>query len=336
MELNGINSVTNSVAIREKIYNAGLRATLEPYLLAQNYIDVISGFTDGEVFQDIEIGTATVKDYVEGTDIVFEGLDMSPREFRINKYKQSGHYITEKFTQDSYVSAQIASVVPSKEARAIAADLETNIFQLQRTIQKPGERNAIDGMPRRWVAGYSEKADEITPGVLTIADFAMASTALHKANYFGPMIAIIPTYQEYAITQSISFSAKLLQTPLYEKVFQDGAITGTRFAFNIFGFDVYVSNFTDLVASERLGMLKGEQQYNTTKAGVACFFANIPDMRPWRMAWRMMPKFEGTWNIYKRREEFVTVCRYGLGTGDTVNFIGILCADSPESTFNAA
>ena len=329
MELNGINSQTNSVAIREKIYNAALRSALEPYLMAQNFVDVITEFTDGEKFIDIEIGNATVHDYVEGTDIVLEGLDMKDREFTINQYRQSGHYITEKFAQDSYVSAKIAAVVPAKEARALAADLEQKIFGLQSVLQTAGNANKYENLPHRWIAGYDSAASSY--GSLTLSDFAMASTALHKLGYFGPMVAIIPTYQEYAITQSTPFKNALAYQPMYERVFQEGAITGTRFAFNIFGFDVYVSNFTPVIASETVGDSQGTSK-TITNASLACFFANIPDMRPWRMAWRMMPKFEGNWNMYKRREEFVTVCRYGLGKGETPNFIGVLCSNDPTSS----
>lgn len=330
MELNGINSQTNSVAIREKIYNAALRAELEPYLMAQQFVDVISGFTDGEKFIDIEVGNATVHDYVEGTDIVLEGLDMADREFTINQYRQSGHYITEKFTQDSYVSAKIAAVVPAKEARALAADLETKIFGLQSVLQTAGSDNKYEGIPHRWIAGWDAASANHVWGSLTVSDFAMAATALHKIGYFGPMIAIIPTYQEYCITQNAAFKGALAFQPLYGKVFQDGAITGSRFAFNCFGFDIYVSNFTPVVASESSKALDGTSK-TITGAGVACLFANIPGMRPWRMAWRMMPKFEGAWNMYKRRQEFVTVERYGIGKGETPNFVGILCYDNPDS-----
>lgn len=330
MELNGINSQTNSVAIREKIYNAALRSTLEPYLFAMNFVDMITEFTDGEKFIDIEIGNATVHDYVEGTDILLEGLDMASREFTINQYRQSGHYITEKFAQDSYVSAKIAAVVPAKEARALAADLEQKIFGLQSVLQTAGNANKFENLPHRWIAGYDPQAATQAYGALSLSDFAMASAALHKLGYFGPMVAIIPTYQEYAITQSASFKNALAYQPMYERVFQEGAITGTRFAFNIFGFDVYVSNFTPVIASETVGDSQGTSK-TITNASLACFFANIPDMRPWRMAWRMMPKFEGNWNMYKRREEFVTVCRYGLGKGETPNFIGVLCANDPTT-----
>lgn len=333
MELNGINSQTNSVAIREKIYNAALRSALEPYLMAQNFVDVITEFTDGEKFIDIEIGNATVHDYVEGTDIVLEGLDMKDREFTINQYRQSGHYITEKFAQDSYVSAKIAAVVPAKEARALAADLEQKIFGLQSVLQTAGNANALEGCPHRWLAGYDATAASQTYGALSLSDFAMAATALHKLGYFGPMVAIIPTFQEYAITTSASFKNALAYQPMYERVFQEGAITGSRFAFNIFGFDVYVSNFTPVIASETIAALDGTSK-TVGNAGLACFFANIPDMRPWRMAWRMMPKFEGNWNMYKRREEFVTVCRYGLGKGETPNFIGVLCKNDTTSAIS--
>lgn len=334
MELNGINSQTNSVAIREKIYNAALRSALEPYLMAQNFVDVITEFTDGEKFIDIEIGNATVHDYVEGTDIVLEGLDMKDREFTINQYRQSGHYITEKFAQDSYVSAKIAAVVPAKEARALAADLEQKIFGLQSVLQTAGDDNDLEGCPHRWLAGYDATAASQSYGALSLSDFAMAATALHKLGYFGPMVAIIPTFQEYAITTSASFKNALAYQPMYERVFQEGAITGSRFAFNIFGFDVYVSNFTPVIASETIAPLGTASTSTITNAGLACFFANIPDMRPWRMAWRMMPKFEGNWNMYKRREEFVTVCRYGLGKGETPNFIGVLCKNDTTSAIS--
>ena len=333
MELNGINSQTNSVAIREKIYNAALRSALEPYLMAMNFVDQITEFTDGEKFIDIEIGNATVHDYVEGTDILLEGLDMASREFTINNYRQSGHYITEKFAQDSYVSAKIAAVVPAKEARALAADLEQKIFGLQSVIQTAGSQNTIDGLDHRYLAGYDATAATQVYGALSLSDFAYASTALHKIGYFGPMVAIIPTYQEYAITTSASFKNALAYQPLYERVFQEGAITGTRFAFNIFGFDVYVSNFTPVIASETIKALDGTSK-TIANGSLACFFANIPDMRPWRMAWRMMPKFEGNWNMYKRREEFVTVCRYGLGKGETPNFIGVLCSNDGNTTIS--
>lgn len=331
MELNGVNSQTNSVAIREKIYNAALRSALEPYLMAQQFVDVISGFTDGEKFIDIEIGNATVRDYVEGSDIVFEGLDMKDREFTINQYRQSGHYITEKFTQDSFVSAKIASVVPAKEARALAADLEQKIFDLQSVIQTAGDSNTINNMAHRWMAGWDAQEAKTYSGSLTVSDFAYASAALHKLGYFGPMIAILPAYQEYAITQNPSFKNALGHQPLYEKVWMDGAITGTRFAFNIFGFDVYVSNFTPVVASETLNNLNGASKTGSNM-GVAMFFCNIPDYRPWRMAWRMMPKFEGAWNMYKRRQEFVTVERYGIGKGETPNFVCVLCDNDPTSS----
>ena len=330
MELNGINSQTNSVAIREKIYNAALRAELEPYLMAQQFVDVISGFTDGEKFIDIEVGNATVHDYVEGTDIVLEGLDMADREFTINQYRQSGHYITEKFTQDSYVSAKIAAVVPAKEARAIAAHIEQDVFGLQASLQTAGDANKIEGCPHRWFSGYDASSATTVSGSLTLSDFAMASTALHKCGYFGPMVAIIPAFQEYAITQNPSFKGALNHQPAYEKVFMDGAITGSRFAFNIFGFDVYVSNFTPVV-TETVADLAGASKTGTN-AGVAMFFANIADYRPWRMAWRMMPKFEGTWNMYKRREEFVTVCRYGLGVGEKSNFCAVIVKQDPDTT----
>ena len=129
-ELNSITTATMQAAIRAKIYSGQLREQLEPELIAMNYVDVINGFADGESWEDVEIGGATVSDYVEGEEIDFKGLEIGTRTFTINQYVNSGHFVTAKFAQDSYLAAQIMAKVPALEARAIAADSEQKIFAM--------------------------------------------------------------------------------------------------------------------------------------------------------------------------------------------------------------
>ena len=62
-DLNGINTRDNAAAIRAKLYSGMLREQLEPELIAMNYVDVITDFPDGEKWEDVEIGNATVSDY---------------------------------------------------------------------------------------------------------------------------------------------------------------------------------------------------------------------------------------------------------------------------------
>ena len=155
--------------IRAKIYSGILREQLEPELIAMNYVDVITSFPDGDKWEDVEMGAATVTDYHEGEEIDFKGLDFATRTFEINEYVNSGHYVTAKFAQDSYLASQIMAKVPALEARAIAADLEQKIFNLAVTDHKIIKKNdsaVLNGMQHRFVAGTAADGwDVLTPEV---------------------------------------------------------------------------------------------------------------------------------------------------------------------------
>lgn len=331
-DLNGINSqdANGKAVTRAVIYSGVLREQLEPELIAMNYVDVITSFPDGDKWEDVEMGAATVSDYHEGEEIDFKGLDFGTRTFEINEYINSGHYVTAKFAQDSYLASQIMAKVPALEARAIAADLEQKIFNLvmKDDGHKKNNKNILNGMMHRFVAGSSED----NYGTLTPEDFAYATVALNKVNYQGPRIAIVPSYQEYAIVTNPRIKASLQYNPKFEGIVRDGAMTGMKFAFNIYGWDVYTSEFLPQSSGEtNLTARDGKTFTALTNCGVAVLFTNITDRRPFRMAWRQMPKFEGRWNMAKQREEYVTVARYGLGMGDYDNLVVILCSDTDST-----
>lgn len=334
-DLNGINTRNMSAAIRAKIYSGQLREQLEPELTAINYVDMVNGFTDGEKWEDVEIGNATVSDYHEGEEIDFRGLDIGTRTFEINQYVNSGHFVTAKFAQDAYLAAQIMAKIPALEARAISADLETKILKMANdsTVQTVNDANMYNGMRHRFVAGSADDGF----GNLSPEDFAYATVALKKVNYIGPKIAIVPSYQEYAIVTNPRIKASLQYNPKFEGIVRDGAMSGMKFSFNIFGWDVYTSEFLPTTSGETaLTDREGNQTFSAlTNCGEALLFANITDRRPFRMAWRQKPYFEGKWNMYKQREEYVTIARYGLGVGDKENLIVILCKDTGSTITEA-
>lgn len=323
-ELNGINTRNQAAAIRATVYSGLLREQLEPELIAMNYVDVISSFPDGDKWQDVEMGNATVSDYHEGEEIDYKGLEIGTRDFEINEYVNSGHFVTAKFAQDSYLASQIMAKIPALEARAIAADLEQKILKLAMK-QKNNDANVLNGMQHRFVAGTDAEGF----GTLTPEDFAYASVALKKVNYVGPKIAIIPSYQEYKIVSNPRIKASLNYNPSFEGIVRDGAMTGMKFSFNIYGWDVYTSEYLPVSSGETALKDRDNAQEFTAlnNCGVAVLFTNIPDRRPFRMAWRQMPHFEGKWNMDKQREEYVTIARYGLDLGDVENMVVILCSD---------
>ena len=48
-----------------------------------------------------------------------------------------------------------------------------------------------------------------------------------------------------------------------------------------------------------------------------------------------MPRFEGQWNMYRQREEYVTTARYGLGAGDVANLVVCVCKKDADSVVTA-
>lgn len=335
--MTGINTRDNAAAIKATIYSGQLRAQLEPELIAMNYVDMITDFPDGESWEDLEIGNAIVHDYAEDKDVVFDGLEIGTRRFEINNYIQSGHYVTEKFVQDSYLSAQIMAKIAPLEARAIYADLEQKILALPNSIQTLNNANKLNGYNHRFISGLGIDATTDRFGALAPEDFLYASAALKSAQFTGPIVAIVPTYQEYLIGSNPLLVKSLSFNPKWEGIVRDGVSSGMKFAFNIMGVDVYTSEFLPVVASEtglkdRDGLASASTVEN---ASIAIIFCNMPDRRPFRMAWRQMPRYEGQWNMYRQREEYVTTARYGLGVGEPANLVVALVKKDADSVVTA-
>lgn len=331
-DLNGINTQNSQAVIRALVYSGMLREALEPELMAMNYVDEITDFPDGDKWQEVEMSGATVSDYHEGEDIDFKNIEFGTREFEINEYVNSGHHVTAKFAQDSYLAAQIMAKIPGVEARAIAADLEAKILKLAMK-QTNNDANKLNGVDHRFVAGSAEDGF----GTLTPEDFAYATVALKKVNYVGPKVAIIPSFQEYEIVKNPRIKAALQYNPSFEGIVRDGAMTGMKFSFNIYGWDVYTSEFLPSSSGEtNLKDRDGKQGFSALdNMGVAVLFTNIAGRRPFRMAWRQRPYFEGQWNMTKQREEYATIARYGLGLGDEENLVVILCKDTGSTVTTA-
>lgn len=95
--------------------------------------------------------------------------------------------------------------------------------------------------------------------------------------------------------------------PRWEGIVRDGISTGMRFFMNIYGFDVYVSDFLKVnSASEAISGV-------TAAAGVNnLFFSAAPDVMPIVGNIRQAPKVDSEYNKDFQREEYATTCRYGF------------------------
>ena len=311
-----MQTTTNSAhLIRSEIWSGQLKEELLDELQAMKYVNWLNEFPDGDTFTIPSIGQAQADDYVENTPVKYRALDTGEFQFTIANYKSSGHYITEKARQDAFYSAQLEAGFVPKELRAIMVALEEDIMELQ-TSQTTANPNAINGADHRWVGTGTNE-------ILTISDFAKARYSLKKANVPDTnLIAIVDPSVEYNLNTTTNL-VNISNNPMWEGIVTSGIATGMKFMKNIFGFDVYVSNYLDDDATETITPTGGSAA-TATDGKANLFFSAASDVLPFVGAWRQMPKVDSEYNKDFQREEYVTTCRYGLKLFRPENLVVVL------------
>jgi hypothetical protein len=295
--------------IRSEVWSSQLKEVLMDELMATTYVNWLSEFPDGDQFTIPSIGEAMVDDYVEDTAVKYRNLDTGEFTFTIDKYKSSGHYITNKNKQDSFYMNQLVSSFVPKQSRAIMEEVETSVLGLQ-SQQTASALNNINGAPHRFVASGTNE-------VFAVADFAKALFSLKKANVpQTDLIAIVDPSVEYTMN-TLTNLTNVSNNPQWEGIVSSGIATGMKFVKNIYGFDVYTSNYL-ADANETIDSV-------TTAAGKAnLFFSAASDVLPFVGAWRQMPTVDSEYNKDFQREEYVTTARYGVKLFRPENLVTIL------------
>lgn len=309
--MSGFTASNNEHLIRSNLWSSQIKEVLLDELFATKYVDNITDFPDGDTLNIPSIGQAEVIDYDEGQAVRYTAMDTGNFTFTINKYKSSATYITNKMKQDSfYMSRLVSSFVP-KQHRAIAKAMEVDVLNLGYAGQTASNLNTINGAPHRWVAAG-------TNNVLVPQDFAKAKYALQKANVpMTNLTAIVDPSVEYQLS-TLTNLTNLSYNPKWEGIVRDGASTGMKFLFNVYGFDVYVSQNLPSAISETVNS-------RAVTNGVAnYFFSAAPDVLPFVGSVRQAPKVDSEYNKDLQREEYVTTCRYGYKLYRPENMVTVL------------
>jgi len=257
----------------------------------------ISEFPDGDTFVIPSIGEASVRDYTENEPIVYDAMDTGEFQFSITEYLSSATYITNKAKQDMFYMNQLVSEFVPQQSRAIARRVETDILGLANS-QTLNDPNTINGASHRFIGSGTDET-------IALEDFARALYALKKANVpQSNLVAIVDPSVEFAIN-SITNLTNVSNNPRWEGIIESGIANDMSFIKNIYGFDVYTSNYL-ATANETIGGV-------TTTAGKAnMFFSADSGVLPFMGAWRQMPTVESEYNKDRQREEYLTVARYGV------------------------
>ncbi len=319
--MSGISTQTTSLLTRTDVWSNSLKEYFEDELImATNYVDWMTDFPEGDTFHIPSIGQMQIQDYEEGEAVRYTGIATGDYTFSISSYKSGATYITAKARQDLHYAAQLEAAFQPKMRRALAVDLETAILNVPMVGQTSGSNNLINGVAHRFVASG-------TGAVISPQDFASARYVLRKSDVpMTNMIAIVDPSVEYTLS-TLAQLVNVSFNPQWEGIVRTGMTTGMHFLMNIYGWDVYTSNYLPTVATETING-------KTVTAGVANFFFSNAggDTSPWKGAVRQAPKVDSEWNKDLQREEYVVTSRYGLGFYRPENMVVILSSITNATT----
>jgi hypothetical protein len=308
----GNTVATLALAKRAEVWSAELKEILRDELQGMKYVNWLSDFPDGDTFKIPSLGDATVADYVEDTAVSYTPIDDDQFTFTITDYLQSSNYITNKAMQDVYYSNQIMSQFVPLQERALMERLETDIMKLAQTGQTAANPNNINGVAHRMIGSG-------TGGVIAVEDFAKALRALKTGKVpQRNLVAIVDPSVEFEMN-TLSALTSVSNNPRWEGIVNTGIASGMSFVANIYGFDVYTSNYLATKTSETIsGAAAPANAINNL------FFSADQAVSPFVGAWRQMPEVDTEYNKDYQRTEFVTTARYGMKLYRPENMVSVL------------
>lgn len=300
--MSSFSTATTEHLIRAQLWSSKLKEMFLEDLIGMKWVDMIEDFPDGDLINIPSIGQAEVFDYAENRPVTYTAFDTGNYQFTISHYKGSALYITNKFKQDSFYAEKLVSKFVPNMYRALAKQMEVDMLKVGPENQTANNANSINGAAHRFVASGSNET-------MTLKDFALAKYALEMAAVpMTNLVAIVDPSVEYAI-KTLGLNT-YDSNPTWERVMKEDLVTGSRFAFSIFGWDVYVS----LNLPHYNETISGPGGSRTTTAGVAnLFFSATGDALPFVGLVREQPHIDSEYNKDFQREEYVTTCRYGFG-----------------------
>ena len=306
----GFTTGNSEHLIRSEVWSRDLKEVLLDDLMAQRWVDWMDEFPDGDTFTIPSVGQAVVRDYQENTPVVYDALDTGEFQFSITEYLSSATYITKKDMQDMfYMNRLVSSFVP-KQRRAIDEHVETKVLSLQGE-QTASDVNSINNADHRFVA-TGASVD------MSLPDFAKAMYGLKKANVpQTQMIGIVDPSVEFTLN-TLTNLVNVSNNPMWEGIVAEGIATGMRFVKNVYGFDIWTSNY---VAD---GITETIDSVAAANAVANMFFSAASDVIPFIGAWRQQPQVDSEFNKDFQREEYVTTARYGVKLYRPENLLVVL------------
>ncbi len=296
--------------MRNEVWNAQLKDMFEDELFVSTWVNWISGFPDGDNFKISSLGELPIDQKQEGQQLPTRRMDTGQFVFNIDQFPGTKVAFTDEFFEDDFLAGATLAETPKKMKRAFDEFLETQILQLQ-SKQTPNDSNLINDAKHRFVAAGTTKT-------MALQDFAYAKFALEKARVPATNLTAIVDPATAFNLDILANIVDVSNNPMWQGIIESGlasSTTGLRFIRNIYGFDVYVSQYLDKLTATEAAL----EESDGTATGAAIgdvanvFFSNLGGMsNPFIGAWRRTPSIM-SWRDEDISTEFHQLtARFGL------------------------
>jgi hypothetical protein len=304
---------TNQYLVRTQLWSRQIKDLLLDELNAMKFVKVLQDFPDGYTLNIPSIGEAETADFNENQAVKYNQMDTGNFQFSFDQYKYSANAISEKFKRDSFYAQDVIAAFVPRQHRALMEAVETRIFAVANSGQTASNQNIINTASHRMVASGTGQS-------LTLQDFAKAQFALQKANVpLTNLVAVVDPSVAYTLATQANMVNLLSPQQMWGDVARDGIMTGFKFRFNIFGFDIYVSNYLPGGISETINGV------SVTNGVANYFFSATPgDTTPWIGGFRQMPTVYSEFNKDLQQTEYLTIAEYGFKLYRPENMVTIL------------
>ena len=313
----GFTSSNNVNLIRTTLWSRQIKELLLDELNAMKWVRIISDFPDGYLLNIPSIGAAETADYQEGQAIKYNAMDTGNFTFAFDNYKYSANAISEKFKRDSFYAQDVLAAFVPRQHRAMMEAVETNIYAKMNAGQTASNLNTINNASHRWVGSGSG-------ATISLQDFVKAQYALFKANVpLNNLVGVVDSSVAYTLQTQANLMSLISPVQKWTDLTVTGGMSGFKFLFNVYGFDIYLSNYLPQIASETINSV-------TVTTGVANYFfsATSGDTCPVVGAFRQMPTVYSEFNKDLQQEEYVTFAEWGFKLYRPENLVTVLTAKS--------
>lgn len=294
--------------IEAQQYSDFILMNLHDGLLPTNLYRNVSDFGSGTTLDIKTIGSATIQEITENEDLTYNPIDTGTVQLQITDYVGDAWYITDVLRQDSNQLEALHAARGAEATRAIQEHFETRFLTVMNAGQTASDRNLINGFSHRFRAAGTNQT-------LSEADLIDMRLSFDKANApVGGRLGIVDPVSAAAFAKRAQLTANLdAASTLTQQLVKDGFHKEHQFVAEIYGWSLWTSNRLPTVTAETLTLAGGTSSASTS--GIANIFMCIGDdqCKPGMVAWRQPPRVENGRDRSKKRDEFDTTARFGMG-----------------------